>query len=1221
MMPAIAEKSATLEPEKASLLVDLVKMDTKALREAMPKREGVPLEEIRKMERADRRRNRRKSVSDGVALMSAVGRVGQTLNFFGANAPPAAAAEPIAKADDVTKNPKAEPVAEPILGRGVPHTPAKFAVDDSALLKRKERRRNRKKAVSASAAVLQMQDFQEGGGVEVNASGGIFDSWNKKTPSPKQSPTADSKTPEIPAATAATPTIFPQVKNMLFGAADDSNLGSRLQQQRQERQKRVKRKKALSASAAVKLMQAGGEYDDNDQALEQQSMMEFWGDRGGPEKTAVIAMDELNPIIENVQAPVQAGLMPLMEVSEHMECSSRHFETTISPNSSATPFDPPQVPTNGVHPTKPSSDDELDEDIEGSDNETVETDRSVGGLSHVGDVTDLNYFRYASFFDDDEQRRTSCSVRLSRLNNRMRHFFLTKSYTFVTHMLGTTLCFFLIGMRVEGFLKEQCIIPEDDHSWDMALHLDFWFVVAWILIFLLESTYKLYLFPPNRKQNLGDQEDEVFGTKREHWIVFIAATIDFFICFTCLMIFFGAEIQRCCDGNEYPVYGDSYKEDDYGYSDEYASEEKPAYGYGYNLTIISESDTDYEAKDNHEPAKEDFYRFLAAAAYPTSAAPACKDTTVYCNCPPFGKRMEGGLGKIEPFVALVCLRLFRFLLARLIVQRLDLGREFDKDGKHEPGKSQRSVAIASTHGDHGTGEFKNGTIVELWQAAISQHSDIVERYGEFSGELLQAMLGVDILEQHSPQSPVEASHETTRMPSSEAGSEKGARPFSHGLRSSSNMMSDASEHVTLDEKKYCKLAPEVQEIIVAGRLGMPVKSCSNLLAREASAKNLASLGKAGGELPLEFEVDVAQMELDKLDCQAIAAFEFPNARLLRSMRRCQRKLLPLLNKWSQVDVFITKHEMVYVHVSDSDGADNHRQLKEAGRQALSATKGGKGLRLIDVVSGRRIVGHLNFNEIQNLHVERKLAKNNSTFRSAKEATAELGHCHVEFWQQSLNDDRTESDVDLQKRFESVTQDSLKIQTIHGTLFLRFLSDLEDSEAHPERAVDELDVDNPLYKDISFQWAQTIVRQCHPGQLKQPLPHFGTNDNDELKDLLQVVHRDEKGHHRRFSSAGIRDLYHAKGHRRKDSRVPRAISELPSLEAMADGENVTNNDANGDDLHPLKKSTLRKSVSTGATPKVPRPRKFTRFASLNENDDGYSSAASEGKGGHRAKSIG
>jgi hypothetical protein len=40
-------------------------------------------------------------------------------------------------------------------------------------------------------------------------------------------------------------------------------------------------------------------------------------------------------------------------------------------------------------------------------------------------------------------------------------------------------------------------------------------------------------------------------------------------------------------------------------------------------------------------------------------------------------------------------------------------------------------------------EEEPGTLVELWERALGKYPEIVLKYGEFSGELLQAMLGIE----------------------------------------------------------------------------------------------------------------------------------------------------------------------------------------------------------------------------------------------------------------------------------------------------------------------------------------------------------------------------------------------------------------------------------------------------------------------------------------------
>jgi hypothetical protein len=69
---------------------------------------------------------------------------------------------------------------------------------------------------------------------------------------------------------------------------------------------------------------------------------------------------------------------------------------------------------------------------------------------------------------------------------------------------------------------------------------------------------------------------------------------------------------------------------------------------------------------------------------------------------------------------------------------------------------------------------------------------------------------------------------------------------------------------------------------------------------------------------------------------------FPNIPLVRSMRRCDRKLLPTLDHWSVVDVVLTQYELVCFAANDDiDNIERSLITKEC-RDAIVTSKGGKG---------------------------------------------------------------------------------------------------------------------------------------------------------------------------------------------------------------------------------------------------------------------------------------
>jgi len=158
---------------------------------------------------------------------------------------------------------------------------------------------------------------------------------------------------------------------------------------------------------------------------------------------------------------------------------------------------------------------------------------------------------------------------------------------------------------------------------------------------------------------------------------YVAAIVDIVLCSVCLILFCVAESQRCC----------------------YSSDSKADFG---------------------------------GVDYKYGPAP--------CACPPFGSRLYGGLGNIEPFVSLILLRVFRFWVARTIVNSLAATAKERLEA--EPMPTDPFAVFSEPGGPRGLDD--RGTIGELWQIAVVKYPEIAEKYGELSGELLRVMLGVPI---------------------------------------------------------------------------------------------------------------------------------------------------------------------------------------------------------------------------------------------------------------------------------------------------------------------------------------------------------------------------------------------------------------------------------------------------------------------------------------------
>jgi hypothetical protein len=271
----------------------------------------------------------------------------------------------------------------------------------------------------------------------------------------------------------------------------------------------------------------------------------------------------------------------------------------------------------------------------------------------------------------------------------MRSYFRSRKYVVFSSVFGTMLCFFLVGLRLEAVMIETGVLIDSRNTWHLKANFSFWFEVFFLACFLIGDCLMLYILRPNKWLDVKDRR------------LFIAAVLDSLICSLCLVLLMTSQAIRCCNINE--------------------------------------------------------KRFLAEDG--KSAEGGGSSMVVEC-CPAFGNRMYGGFGNIEMFTSLIILRLLRFWAARVIVQTFDgiflKSKESDAqlpnddfmesedtlhpfDPLHDPEPKEMS------HDDLNLKKI-TGTIVDLWNLAVSKHPDIVKKYGEFSGPLLQAMLDIPTLE-------------------------------------------------------------------------------------------------------------------------------------------------------------------------------------------------------------------------------------------------------------------------------------------------------------------------------------------------------------------------------------------------------------------------------------------------------------------------------------------
>ncbi|KAL3802312.1 hypothetical protein HJC23_007137, partial [Cyclotella cryptica] len=249
-------------------------------------------------------------------------------------------------------------------------------------------------------------------------------------------------------------------------------------------------------------------------------------------------------------------------------------------------------------------------------------------------------------------------------------------------------------------------------------------------------------------------------------------------------------------------------------------------------------------------------------------------------------------------------------------------------------------------------------------------------------------------------------------------------------------------------------------------------------------------------------------------------FAFPSSKLIRRMRRCEGKLLPLLDKWMLVDVVLTNHELVIFEVPDDDSLP-----LRTTNSAISFSDGGRGLSLVDVAIGRRVLSQFLIDDIDFIDIEHSLAISGD----GEIEDIESNHQDVrEFWQGFANTVKYDF-IDMSKRWSRVDEDRLKIHFTNGcgTLYLRLLVDLKEKESSKNSR--QLQGEScSLLATVGTEtkiWCRTIARLRGATNLRMSLPHFGGTGADEIEDFIRITDRDSAGkkQHRRGLSRFLNNL--------------------------------------------------------------------------------------------------
>lgn len=329
---------------------------------------------------------------------------------------------------------------------------------------------------------------------------------------------------------------------------------------------------------------------------------------------------------------------------------------------------------------------------------------------------------------------------------------------------------------------------------------------------------------------------------------------------------------------------------------------------------------------------------------------------------------------------------------------------------------------------------KTGTIIELWQMATGLFPEIVDQYGEFSGEMLQVMLGVPIESKGSLLSRI--IEDKTRIP-------KHAELLRSSIENNYEITCNAS--MVVNDAAY-----QEHDLIHVSSATNSSQNCTveNVQSHDVVTKAL-DLPSILAQFPRSNSAENFDREHKLANSDNTFMLLEPDAPLILKMRRCERKLLPLLSSWMLVDIILTQFELVYLDALHCDHFGQNPSLQGKQEAALTSATGGQDMMLRDVIAGRKIVGHVDLRDLGQVRVLRFLS----------DSSAEAGDPHLDFLSSPLDeywkpkfaeeaeitkDPDTVKEMN-KKRWGRVEEDQLQLCTGQGTLHLRFLCDLKAQE--------------------------------------------------------------------------------------------------------------------------------------------------------------------------------
>ncbi|EJK49301.1 hypothetical protein THAOC_31844, partial [Thalassiosira oceanica] len=267
---------------------------------------------------------------------------------------------------------------------------------------------------------------------------------------------------------------------------------------------------------------------------------------------------------------------------------------------------------------------------------------------------------------------------------------------------------------------------------------------------------------------------------------------------------------------------------------------------------------------------------------------------------------------------------------------------------------------------------------------------------------------------------------------------------------------------------------------------------------EGGNTSLSKSSVPGSSNVVEANLFVSQAVTDNLETDH--RFQYPTARLIRKMRRCESIMLPLVKKWIACDIALTNHELVLLEIEVAeDSPTSHTDTLFGG-------SGGKGLYLHEVAKGRKVLSLFSLDEIDYISIEHRRKIDTTDLLFDPEQNDQT--CR-EYWQGSTMTTESYDMSSTDARWSHVDEDRLKIRFQNYTLFLRFFADLGQKESEAKHEAPTTGILNDI-GTLSKRWCKTIARLRGKANLNQDLPNFGAGDEEELADYIEHCDRSDIG---------------------------------------------------------------------------------------------------------------